>query len=138
MGDRESGYDNCECEENVAGLFRSILQRAASGKRGKKLLEDIVQAMMALSEPRLLSDNLEVDGEVCALGAVLRARNIVLNHIDCNAPGIARALDAPETLVREIISVNDDEFGLTVETPEERFKRFGSWAWKVSQGAPVG
>ena len=69
-----SGYiDDYGCggrEEQWALIrWRGAVASAIRGKRGQKFLRDVLAAMDELPEPTLISDELEKDGQVCAIGA---------------------------------------------------------------------
>lgn len=124
-----SGYSDDLHPQELA-LYRGAVESAIRGKRGQKLLSDIKEAMEALPVRRLIAGELEASdgsGEVCALGAVGRARGIVMRNLDPeNRYQIAAHFDCAEALAAEIVFENDDA-GRMSETPEERWIRVHAW-----------
>jgi hypothetical protein len=123
-----SGYnEDCEYVE----LYRSAVRRAIRGKRGQAFLRELIAALDALSEKKLIADEFERDGEVCALGAVALARAMDmrdLNRIyDDNPQVVARRFDIAWSLAAEIMYENDEAPHLD-ETDEKRFVRIRHWA----------
>jgi hypothetical protein len=83
-------------------------------------------ALDAMPEKRLIAKELERDGEVCALGAVGRAREIDMQNIDPEDPErVAAVFDIAEVLAREIAYENDESWNAT--TPEDRWKYMRAW-----------
>ena len=120
-----SGYadDSDDCEN--LQLWRGAVRRAIQGRRGQAFLRDLLKAMDALPEKRLIADELETEKGVCAIGSVGRMRGIDMNALDVHdwdmlgeKFGIARAM------VQEIEYIND-EHG---QTPEHRFEAVRKWA----------
>src|SRR4051812_19002978 len=72
-----SGY-NEDCEQWSVIRWRGQVAAAIRGKRGQRLLLDIVKALDAMPDKRLVTGELvREDGEVCTLGAVAVRRGIV-------------------------------------------------------------
>jgi hypothetical protein len=74
------------------------------GARGQSFLKEMLAAFDALPERKLIASGLEVDGNVCALGAVGKARAMDMRKID-----------------------PDDHEGARNETPEQRYERMRRW-----------
>lgn len=116
--------------------WRGQVASATRGRRGQKMLSDLIAALDAMPDKRLISKDLETaDGEVCALGALGRARGLDMRAIDPEEPDqIANAFDVAPQLAREIVYHNDEcdwgYFGSDWrrETPEERWSRMRKWA----------
>lgn len=117
------------------GRWRGQVASAIRGQRGQRLLRDMLAAMDAMPERRLIAAELEADGEVCALGAVGRYRHVDMTDLD---PGesddVAAAFDIAEQLAREVVHLNDDCGGGRIvagewqpETPEQRWVRMRKW-----------
>lgn len=120
-----SGYsDDCENLE----LWRGAVDRALQGKRGQKFLRDLVAALDALPEKVLISDELQAEGAVCAIGSVGLLRGLDFDKIDPeDHDRLAKLFDIAPAMVKEIEFVNDDDF-YRRETPEARFVRVRNWA----------
>lgn len=114
-------------------LWRGAVLSAIRGKRGQAFLRELLAAMDAMPEKRLIADKL-VDGEqVCAIGTVGRARGIKMDWIDPESYDvIAGQFGISEALVREIEYENDEGglYSLNGETPEQRWVRVRKWVEK--------
>lgn len=123
---RRSGYsddgDNCN-------LWRGAVQSAIKGKRGQKLLIDMAEALDAMPDKRLVTEELQIDGEFCALGALGDYRRIDLKIIDPdNYREVARIFNIPNSLAQEIVYENDEGGPWNrIETPEQRWLRMRRW-----------
>lgn len=120
-----SGYtDDCDHLE----LYRANVDRAISGKRGQKFLRELIAALDELPEKRLTQGALEAEGEVCALGALRRARGLelkgALEQSDWDALG--EAFNVAPMLAREVMYENDE--WQRSQTPEQRWERMRKWA----------
>jgi hypothetical protein len=124
-----SDYDE-DCEDNWQLIrYRGMVTSALRGRRGQALLRDMVAALDALPQKRLVEGELELpSGEVCALGAVGRLRGIDMRRLDPEDPEtVASVLDVAVPLAREVAWENDDA-GPWKETPELRCERIRAWA----------
>lgn len=103
---------------------------ARRGKRGQAFFRDLLAALDALPEKKLIVDSLrKEDGNVCALGAVAAARGIPTDGLDPeDYDKVAGVFDIAPVLARDIVFVNDDDFGEHPnESEEERFIRVRRW-----------
>src|SRR5437879_4918550 len=77
-----SGYS--DDGDNDWGLicWRGAVASAIKGKRGQEFLYEMLHALAALPERKLIANDLEAEGSVCALGAVGKARGIDMKGID--------------------------------------------------------
>jgi hypothetical protein len=107
--------------------WRGQVASATRGKRGQQFLRDLLTALDTLPEKRLIRNELQDNkGEVCALGALGKSRNMDMGTIDPGEPeDVASAFNIAEQLAREVVYVND-EWGYN-ETPEQRYKRMREW-----------
>ena len=126
-----SGYsEDYDDNDNAACLYRQAVASATYGRRGQALIRDLVAALDAMPEKRLVAGDLEQeDGSVCALGAVGRLRGVVdQRKIDPeDAVTVAAAFDVAESLAREVVFMNDEaHYG--AETPAQRWTRMRAWA----------
>ena len=152
-----SGYtDDCE---GIA-MWRGQVASAIRGKRGQKLLKELLAALDAMPEKRLEREVFDdgaipagdavVDGGVCALGALCRQKGLDVTGLDPEdseaAEWLAGKLDVAHQLTREIIYMNDEagrhRFDPKTnewvrETPEERWQRMRDWvAAQIKDEAP--
>lgn len=119
-----SGYiDDCEQWDLIK--WRGQVASTIRGKRGQAFLLEMWKAMQSLPEPKLITNALEADGAVCALGAVGKARGIDMSKIDPEDwASVTNAFGIPHQLAQEIMYLNDDAFWNA--TPEERFAKMKS------------
>ena len=110
--------------------WRGQVASAVRGKRGQAFLRELVEALDALPEKRLIAHELESDGNVCAIGSVGLQRGVDMSTLDPDdSVSIASVFGIADPLVREIEAINDEE-GWS-DTPEQRWQRMRNWA--VSQ-----
>lgn len=125
-----SGYSN-DCDN--LQLWRGAVDQAIRGKRGQKLLRDMLAALDAMPVKRLIAGELiTCDGECCALGAVAMARDLDVTDLDeSDRDQVGKAFNIAPALAAEIAYVNDEEDGYprrsADETPEQRFERMRKW-----------
>lgn len=121
-----SGYsDDCENVE----LYRAAVDAAIQGKRGQAFFRDLLKALDALPQKRLIAEELQADGEVCALGSVAKLRGVNLQGVDPeDHVRLSKELNIARVLAAEVEFVNDDDFSYRDETPEQRFERVRKWA----------
>lgn len=124
-----SGYsDDCD---NIQ-LWRNAVDRAISGKRGQAFLKEMLAALNALPDHRLIRGDLrDSDGGVCAIGAVGASRGVDMSRINQTDPrAVARAFGISMALAAEIEFMNDEAdyyWDAGEETPEARFQRMRRW-----------
>lgn len=106
--------------------WRGAVASAIRGKRGQAFLREMLVALDALPEKRLISGELAQDGEVCALGSVGLKRGMDMSVIDPeDYTAVADAFGIPESLAREIEFLNDESWYRP--TPEQRFQNVRKW-----------
>ena len=118
-----SGYsDDCD---NVA-MWRGTVASSIRGRRGQVFLRELLTALDAMTEKRLIPDELELSGEVCAIGALGRQRGVDMSKMDPNdGDQVAAAFDIARHLALEVVYMND-EVGRW-QTPEQRWQRMRGW-----------
>lgn len=122
-----AGYsEDCDGWELI--MWRGAVNSAIRGKRGQAFLREMLEALDALPEPKLISGDLVQPHGCCAMGAVAIKRQLDVSGLepedrDCVAAtfGIAPALAA------EIAFENDADFCYRDESPEHRFQRVRTW-----------
>lgn len=134
-----SGYGDVEDNWSLI-KWRGQVASAIRGKRGQVLLKDLLAALDAMPEKRLVVEALEADGEVCALGALGRVRGLdmaELNPEDYDA--VANSFGVAAPLVQEIVYMNDEQFSREWSddlnnwialTPDDRWSRMRAWVAK--------
>jgi hypothetical protein len=121
-----SGYtDDCEYLE----LYRASVERAIRGKRGQRLLRELLLALDAMPQKRLIAGSLVDGNDVCLLGAGGKRLGIAdIDKIDPEEHHVlAKRFDVARCLIQEIESINDDDFSYRAETPEQRYERVRKW-----------
>jgi hypothetical protein len=120
-----SGY--CDDLEPLAlGRWRNTIDIAARGRRGQKFFRDLVAALDAMPEKRLVAGKLQKEGEVCALGALGRARGVELEKLDTyDYDTLGETFDIAHQLAQEVMYENDERY---CKTPEERWAAVRTWA----------
>lgn len=114
-------------------MWRGAVASAIRGKRGQEFLRKLVTALDAMPEKRLIAGELEMDGEVCAMGCVGRMQGIDMSNIDPTEPvEVADAFEIAPALAQEIAYINDEG----CVTREKRFEDVRKWA--VSHLVAVG
>lgn len=123
-----SGYtDDGWDDDNTGWLWRGAVASALKGKRGQAFLHEMLQAMAALPERKLIDGELEHEGAVCAIGAVGKARGIDMSGIDPeDYEAVAAKFGIAKAMAQEIVYINDEGTGYN-ETPERRFERMRHW-----------
>lgn len=125
-----SGYIDDYDDDLQLGRWRGMVASATRGKRGQKLFRDLLAALDAMPEKALITEELEADGNVCALGALGLQRDIDMANLDPEEPEhVAAAFDIATCLAQEIVYMND-EWGGRNETPEQRWARMRGWVSK--------
>jgi len=136
-----SGYsDDYDLGDNSLWLYRGAVKSAIKGRRGQSFLRDLLAALQALPEKRLIAGHMQTADCVCAIGAVGKARGVDMSDIDqMIAEADECGYDMPEiggevaatfgiasAMAREIMFEND-EGGAYDETPERRYDRMVRW-----------
>lgn len=108
--------------------WRGQVASAIRGRRGQSLLRDMLAALDAMPEKKLIESELQTtDGDVCALGAAGKARGVDMSTLDPEEPRmVAAAFDIAHQLAAEIAYMNDEVTYYT-ETPEQRWTRMREW-----------
>lgn len=133
-------FSEDEDYQNAAILWEANQERSLKSRKGQAALRRLEAALLALPEPKLISDAIEADGLVCGLGALAKHEHyegsLELPEASWNDWGsgpevedamlaLAKALDVPKLVAVAIIHENDDDWN--VATPEARFQKVLSW-----------
>jgi len=121
-----SGYSD-DCDGWALIRWRGAVASAMRGQRGQAFLKEMLAALDALPEKRLVRGELEADGAVCAIGSVGKARGVDMSKIDpYDRETVAVTFGVAEALAAEVMDVNDEQGGYR-ETPEARYARVRRW-----------
>lgn len=133
-----SGYTD-DCEDNWSLIcWRGAVASSIRGKRGQAFLKELLAALDAMSDKRLIREHLQIDGwqpkwddcqqlivgadelvaqdgtvsamgDVCALGALGRVRGLDMDDLDPeDIEYVANAFGIPRALACEIVYMNDE------------------------------
>jgi hypothetical protein len=121
-----SGYTD-DWNDFASIAWRGAVASAIRGKRGQAFLYEMLHAMAALPEPKLIDYDLEREGSYCAIGSVGKARGIDMKGVDPeNRDHVAALFGVAPALIAEVTYMND-ESAWHAETPEARFERMRRW-----------
>lgn len=112
--------------------WRGRVASAIRGKRGQALIRDLRDALDAMPEKRLITEELvNGDGDVCSLGSVGVKRGVAeLPKLDPeDHEHLGSVFNVAPCLIMEIEFLND-EGGEWKETPEKRWERMRKWCDK--------
>ncbi len=128
-----SGYSDDLCDyPGQLELYRSAVERAINGKRGQAFLRELIVALDAMPEKKLIAGELvNGHGEVCALGCVGKSRGFHMEGIDyTDSKILGKKFGIAKTMAAEIEFINDDDFcdHAVNETPDQRWQRVRKWA----------
>ena len=133
-----SGYcDDYDDDPLVLGRWRAQVASAVRGKRGQAFMRDLIAALDALPDKRLIPHELNtntpetlyagVQCGVCALGSVGVKRGVNLDVLDpYDHETLSGVFGIASQLVQEIEYMNDE--GEWRDTPERRWQRMRAWA----------
>jgi len=129
-----SGYTDDYCDDQWAMIrWRGAVMSALRGRRGQAFLREMLAALDALEQKRLIRDDLVREGEVCAIGAVGVARGIDMAEIDPeDRETVAATFGVPVALASEIMYLNDEWHRR--EDEETRYQRMRNWILSEIRG----
>lgn len=118
---RSGYYENDDASNWDFIRWSGAIASAKRGKRGQAFLRDLLDALDAMPEKRLIANDLiQSDGEVCAIGALGKKRGIDMSNIDPDdSRYVAQVFGISTALASEIVFMNDEQFYR--ETPEGRW-----------------
>jgi len=143
-----SGYCDDMDDQWAHIRWRGVVASSIRGRRGQAFLTEMLAALDALPEKRLIAHELVVPlkcrcswcqrqgAAVCAIGAVGRARGVDMAKLDPEDPyGVAGAFGIAAPLAQEIVYMNDEAwYGLT---PEKRFEKMRAWVASLIKTVPA-
>jgi hypothetical protein len=123
-----SGYSD-DIDQWALIRWRGAVKQAIRGKRGQRLLKDLLAALDAMPGKRLIVGEFIDSGDYCALGVLGAARGLPIEQIDLESidrdarEEIAEMFGVSRALVAEIMYENDELY----QTPEARWSRMRAW-----------
>lgn len=137
-----SGY-NDYCDDNFELIrWRGQVASAIRGKRGQAFLRELLAALDAMPEKRLVKQEFEAHGEVCTLGCIARVRGIDMSKFDPEDDSVGHdigtALGIAHQLAREIMWENDEFYTRRDDPtePERRWKYMRDWVARQIRVTP--
>jgi hypothetical protein len=125
-----SGYSD-DLDHGAMNCWRANVRRTINGKRGQAFLGDMLEALDAMPEKKLVSSVLVEDGACCAMGAVAVKRELDTTGVDpYDRDQVANLLKISGVMAAEIAFENDGDFRHGVETPEQRWIYMREWVVK--------
>lgn len=130
-----SGYTE-DLDTLDLGRWRGQVKSAIRGKRGQAFFRDLIAALDALPEKRLISAEIKDDaGCVCALGALGTKKGLDLDTLDpYDYEGLGGSFNIAHQLAQEVMYENDEGNIWGRESPEQRWERMREWAVKQLLG----
>lgn len=125
--------------------YRGAVNSALKGRRGQKALVELVQALDVMPQKKLAANAFGGQLGVCALGALAKARGVDLSDLqpdlgscpekaeawevdEVNWHELGRRLNIAQSMAREVMYENDDEFDNSEQGQRRRWKRIRDWA----------
>lgn len=124
-----SGYSDDGDFDNWSQIkWRGQVTSAIRGRRGQAFLREMLEALDAMPNKRLIAHELRQGDEVCAIGCVGARRGIDLEALDPENYGdIANTFGIAKPLVQQIEYENDDPFAWREISPEQRWQKVRDW-----------
>lgn len=122
-----SGYNEDDDGDGRIAMWRGQVASAIRGKRGQAFLREMIEALDAMPDKRLIAEDLQgPDGAVCAIGSVGARRGVDMSELDPEDPDtIASVFGIAHQLVQEIEYMNDEVYH---KDGEDRWRRMRAWA----------
>lgn len=122
-----SGYSEDYDEPWQMAMWRGAVAKSIRGKRGQAFLAEMLAALDAMPEKRLIAHDLQVGGEVCAIGSVGAKRGVDMTTVDPEDYSTVAATFGIASALAQEIAYENDEVGCRDETPEMRWERVRKW-----------
>lgn len=114
--------------------WRGAVTSATRGKRGQSFFVELLAALDAMPDKRLIAEELQTaDGCMCTLGVLGAARGVDMTVLDPeDTEAVGGVFGIPRALAAEVVYMNDEDgrwqyaYGED-ETPEARWKRMRDW-----------
>lgn len=110
-----SGFnDDCDDDDPLAtGRWRAAVNASLRGKRGQAFLRELLAALDAMPDKRLIADAAVADGCMCTLAVVAAKRGVDLERLDYDMQDwawdrVAATLGISESMAREVMYINDE------------------------------
>ena len=105
--------------------YRGAVLSAIKGKRGQKLLKDLLEAFDSMQIKELVANELQGESGVCTLGCIAKAKGMDWsNWNDFKSDIISKELNIAKSLVNEIAFENDEICYFDKDSEKTRKKRW--------------
>lgn len=132
------GYSDEEDYPGQFALWQANCKRSLDGRCGQQALRDLRDELLAMPSKRLIVGDLAGEGEVCAVGALLRHRGIAQSELerlngstdpaDWYTDEIASRYGVPPLVAWKLVELNDMELAAFRDaTPEQRYVEVLAW-----------
>ncbi|MFQ5993423.1 MAG: hypothetical protein ACE5NA_13390 [Nitrospiraceae bacterium] len=129
-------------------LWQAIVTRSLKSKRGQKALQDILTALDAMPEKKLITNSFACSDGLCTLGVLAHHRGVDVQDLEpeyCHEWGsdpvdrdrASERFDISGAMVAEIMHEND-EGSFQPETDEQRWSRMRKWVARQLESANGG
>lgn len=130
-----SGYnepDFSSREERWAWMrYRGSVASAIRGRRGQAFLRELRDALDAMPQKTLISDRLQSDEGVCAIGAVAARRGLDVEGVDAyDSDSVAALFGIAAPMARELVDTNDEAWA---HTGADRWRAVRRWVGRNIQ-----
>jgi len=127
-----SGYsDDWDGDGMPPEFWQQAVAQSIKGKRGQAFLRELATAMDAMTEKRLIAEELVTpEGECCTMGVICKARGLDLSEVDpYDREQVAKLFNIAPAMAAEIAHENDRDFEYkrSEEIPEKRWVRMRKW-----------
>jgi hypothetical protein len=122
-----SGYVDDMDDVLALGRWRAQVASSIRGKRGQAFLRELIDALDAMPEKKLIAHDLQAGENFCAIGTVGAKRGLDMSNLDPeDSDRIADVFGIARPLVCEIEYMNDEaEWS---DDPAKRWLRMRNWA----------
>jgi hypothetical protein len=122
-----SGYSD-DCDGWALIRWRGAVTSSIRGKRGQAFLKELASALDAMSEKRLIPNELQsASGEFCTLGVIGHRRGLDLSKADpYDREAVSAMFGISPAMAAEIVFENDEATWYN-EAPEARWHRMRQW-----------
>lgn len=123
-----SGYHDDSDDTWAHIRWRGAVKSATRGKRGQSFFKELLVALDAMPVKRLITNELEANGEFCTLGVLGNARGLDMSEIEPEEPDqVSEGFNIAEALAQEVVFMNDEASFDYDESPEKRWSRMRNW-----------
>lgn len=127
------GYTDEEDYPGQFELWQANCERSLHGRAGQQALCDLEAELLSMpnNAKRLIRDDLALDGQVCAVGALMRRRGVAqsrleeINETDDTDALAVKEAHVPKLVAWKIVEMND--LWWDTVSPEQRYENVLAW-----------